>query len=54
MRHGNEIHPFIILISILGGIALFGPIGFLTGPLIAALLAALLAIYPHLILKKSN
>ncbi|MDZ4299562.1 MAG: AI-2E family transporter [Candidatus Sungbacteria bacterium] len=49
MRRGNAIHPFIILLSILGGITLFGPIGFLTGPLVAALLFSLLTIYARFI-----
>ncbi len=54
MHHGNEIHPFIILISILGGIAFFGPIGFLTGPLVAALAASLLTLYPHIMAARNN
>ena len=45
MRRGANIHPYIILLSILGGIAFFGPIGFLIGPLVVALLLALLKIY---------
>ena len=54
MHRGNEIHPFVILISILGGIALFGPIGFLAGPLVAALASSLLTIYPRLIIKRNT
>lgn len=49
MQRGNQIHPFIILLSILGGLSAFGPIGFLAGPLIASLFFALFVIYPHLI-----
>lgn len=48
MHNGNDIHPYIILLSILGGIVMFGPVGFLIGPLVAAFLSALLNIYPSL------
>jgi predicted PurR-regulated permease PerM len=50
INRGIKIHPMLILISVLGGILLFGPIGFLLGPLVLALFFALLDIYP-LILK---
>ncbi len=42
---GIKIHPFIILLSVLGGLALFGIVGFILGPLILAFLFALLEIY---------
>ncbi|MEK7621844.1 MAG: AI-2E family transporter [Patescibacteria group bacterium] len=42
---GVHLHPFLILLSILGGIIFFGPIGFLMGPLTLSLLFALLEIY---------
>jgi predicted PurR-regulated permease PerM len=42
---GVQIHPLLILLSVLGGLALFGPIGFLAGPLMLSLLFALLPIY---------
>lgn len=45
MNRGIKIHPFIILLSVLGGIAFFGVIGFILGPLILAFLFALLEIY---------
>ena len=53
MQRGVEIHPLFILLSVLGGITLFGPVGFLLGPLSVAFLFALLDIYPQVILKKS-
>jgi predicted PurR-regulated permease PerM len=46
IKRGMKIHPFIILISVLGGIALFGPVGFIAGPVALALLFALLEVYP--------
>jgi predicted PurR-regulated permease PerM len=45
MNRGIQIHPFVILLSVMGGLAFFGPIGFIAGPLIVALLAALFEIY---------
>lgn len=48
---GMHLHPFIILISILGGIIYFGPIGFILGPIILSLFFALLEIY-FLVIKK--
>ncbi|HCB35683.1 MAG: hypothetical protein A2W52_00860 [Candidatus Taylorbacteria bacterium RIFCSPHIGHO2_02_49_25] len=45
---GLSMHPLFILLSVLGGIALFGPVGFLAGPVAISLLLALLDIYPLL------
>lgn len=45
VNRGVKIHPFLILLSIFGGLAFFGPIGFVLGPLIIALLFALLELY---------
>ena len=42
---GMRLHSLIVLLSIFGGIALFGPIGFLLGPLTMSLAFALLDIY---------
>lgn len=43
--HGVHIHPLFILLSVLGGVALFGPAGFILGPIVLALLAVLASIY---------
>jgi len=43
--YGMRLHPFLILLSVLGGIGFFGPLGFLLGPLVLSLLFALLEIY---------
>ncbi|MDB5259070.1 MAG: hypothetical protein JWO73_278 [Candidatus Taylorbacteria bacterium] len=40
-----RIHPFLILLSVLGGLSFFGPVGFILGPLILAFLFALIEIY---------
>lgn len=45
IRRGVNIHPFLILLSVLGGLHLFGPIGFIAGPLVLSLFLALLDIY---------
>lgn len=43
--HGMKIHPLIIFLSVLGGIAFLGPIGFLLGPLTMSFLFAVLDLY---------
>ena len=42
---GMKLHPLLILFSVFGGLALFGLIGFILGPIILSLLFALLHIY---------
>lgn len=53
MSRGNNVHPFLILISVLGGIALFGPLGFILGPVILSLFLVLLEMY-HIYIKKNE
>ena len=50
---GMRIHSFLILLSILGGLIFFGPLGFLFGPLLLSLLFVLLEIY-SLVSKNMN
>jgi len=47
INRGVKIHAFLILLSVLGGLTFFGPIGFVLGPLIIALLFALLELYKN-------
>lgn len=54
IERGIKIHPFMILISVLGGIQLFGITGFIAGPVVLALLFALLDIYPLLVYKATH
>jgi predicted PurR-regulated permease PerM len=54
MSRGNNMHPFIILLSVLGGLSLFGPIGFLVGPVVVTLFLVLLEIYNHYIVKEQS
>ena len=50
---GVHLPHFLILLSILGGISFFGPLGFLFGPLVLSLLLAFLEIYSA-IYKENN
>ncbi|KKT76894.1 MAG: hypothetical protein UW70_C0009G0002 [Candidatus Peregrinibacteria bacterium GW2011_GWA2_44_7] len=45
VEKGMQVHPFLILLSILGGLGLFGALGFILGPILLSLLFALLEIY---------
>jgi predicted PurR-regulated permease PerM len=45
MSRGNSMHPFLILLAVLGGIAAFGPIGFIVGPVLMSLFKVLLELY---------
>jgi len=40
-----SIHPLLVLFSVIGGLALMGPIGILIGPLIVSLIYALISVY---------
>lgn len=54
MSRGNKLHPFLILLSVLGGISVFGPIGFIVGPVIVSLFIVLLELYSIHISDQSN
>lgn len=54
VEQGVHIHPFFILVSALGGLAYYGPIGFVLGPLTLALLFALLDIYKTIAAKERD
>ncbi|MEX0930781.1 MAG: AI-2E family transporter [Candidatus Paceibacterota bacterium] len=45
MSRGNVIHPFLILLSVLGGVALMGPVGFIVGPVLISFFIVLLQLY---------
>ena len=48
IERGIKIHSFLILLSVLGGLSVFGVIGFLLGPIILSLLFAFFDIYLNL------
>ncbi len=52
MRKNLDIHPLVILLSVLGGLSLFGPVGFIAGPVVIALFFVLLDLYPELMRGK--
>lgn len=54
MSKGFTVHPVFVLFSILGGVIFFGPVGVLLGPLVIALLFALIEIYKLLILDDQD
>ncbi len=54
ISRGNNLHPFIILISVLGGISLFGPVGFVIGPVVVTLFLVLLEIYNQYIVQEKS
>ena len=45
MEKGIGLHPLAILLGVLGGLEFFGPVGFLTGPIILSLLVELIHVY---------
>lgn len=45
VQRGTKLHSFLVLLFALGGLSLFGPIGFLLGPIILSLLVALIDVY---------
>lgn len=45
MSSGLQLHPLLVLLSVLGGIAFFGPVGIFLGPLTMSLLLVVLSIY---------
>ncbi|MEK7643020.1 MAG: AI-2E family transporter [Patescibacteria group bacterium] len=49
MNRQIKIHPMAVLLAVLGGITLFGPMGILVGPLIVSLLFTLIHIYATLV-----
>ena len=44
---GSGLHPLLVLLSVLGGIGFFGPIGIFLGPISLALLFAFLGMYSN-------
>lgn len=51
---GMQLHPLVVLLSVFGGLALFGPVGVFLGPLCISFLFALLSIYQHISQKHST
>jgi len=45
ISRGNNLHPYMILLSVLGGVLAFGPIGFVVGPVLLSLFLVLIELY---------
>jgi len=51
---GIHVHPLLILIAVFGGLALFGPLGFLIGPVVLSLMLALVDLYFSIYVGKKS
>ncbi len=54
VSRAHPMHPFLVLLSVLGGLALFGPIGFIVGPVITSVFIVLLEIYSQHVANADN
>ena len=54
IERGVAIHPFLILLSVFGGLGLFGIIGFLVGPIILSLLFVLMEMYSDIVTPRAE
>jgi len=45
MGRGMQMHPLLVFVAIIGGIAFFGPLGFLLGPLVMSPCLTIIEIY---------
>ena len=54
IKRGINVHPFMILVSVLGGILVFGPIGFILGPIILTLFFTLFDMYLEILKADSD
>jgi predicted PurR-regulated permease PerM len=51
---GTSIHPIVLLFSILGGLVIFGPVGFIVGPLVATIAITLTTLYQEIVLEETS
>lgn len=49
---GSDILPIFVLLSVLGGLAFFGPLGFIFGPIVLSLFVSMLHIYRIMLLGR--
>ncbi|HEY4527093.1 MAG TPA: AI-2E family transporter [Candidatus Paceibacterota bacterium] len=47
MGSGMDLHPLLVLLSVLGGLAFFGPVGLFLGPIAVSFFITLLSLYRH-------
>lgn len=49
VKTGVPIHPFIILLSVIGGVGLFGGVGVIAGPVVMSFVYAIFHLYPKFV-----
>lgn len=49
IKRGIEIHPLLILLSVIGGLNFFGPVGFIAGPVMLSVFLTMLEIFPSVL-----
>ena len=49
IEKGMRVHPFLILLSVFGGLAFFGPVGFVAGPIVLSFAFALIDVFPNVV-----
>jgi predicted PurR-regulated permease PerM len=54
LKGNSQLHPLLALLSVLGGLQVFGPIGILVGPMVVVFLQTLLEILNHELSGKVN
>lgn len=54
VEKGSGLHPAVVFLSVLGGILVFGPLGFIIGPVIFSVFFALLDLYAALGREEAN
>ncbi|PIR87592.1 MAG: hypothetical protein COU10_03785 [Candidatus Harrisonbacteria bacterium CG10_big_fil_rev_8_21_14_0_10_45_28] len=54
IERGIHVHSLVILLAVLGGIALFGPVGFIIGPIVVTLVVEFGRIYQEMIVDGKN
>jgi predicted PurR-regulated permease PerM len=54
MGRGNALHPLLVLLSILGGISLFGMIGIIIGPVVVSIFLVLLELQKRVVFEEEK
>lgn len=54
MSRGGSLHPFFVLLAVLGGIGVFGPMGFILGPVTLSLFTVLLELYSNYVSREEK
>ncbi len=49
IKRGIAVHPLLILLSVIGGLSFFGPVGFIAGPVMLSVFLTMLEIFPSIL-----